>query len=73
MTLLFSACLFALLAYFSFKYANSLRRSGEVSMTQKIPFYPFVYAMAVCFVVTLLVLILDLTKAVVKATGAWTR
>ena len=26
-------------------------------MTQKIPFYPFVYGMAVCFVVTLLVLI----------------
>ena len=26
-------------------------------MTQKIPFYPFVYGMAVCFVVMLLVLI----------------
>jgi TRAP-type C4-dicarboxylate transport system permease small subunit len=70
---LFSVSLFALLAWFSFKYGNSLRRSGEVSMTQEIPFYPFVWGMAVCFVVMLLVVLLDLAKLVVKAVGKWTR
>ena len=57
-----SVCLLALLSYYSFKYAGQLRTSGEVSMTQKIPFYPFVYGMAVCFVVTLLVLSLELRE-----------
>jgi TRAP-type C4-dicarboxylate transport system permease small subunit len=70
---LFSVCLFALLSWFSFRYGNSLRRSGEVSMTQEIPFYPFVYGMAVCFVVTFLVLLMDLTKAIMKAAEKWTR
>jgi TRAP-type C4-dicarboxylate transport system permease small subunit len=69
----FSVCLMAALAWYSFKYAAKLRRTGEVSMTQKIPFYPFVYAMAVCFVVTLLVLILDFVKSIAKAAEKWTR
>jgi TRAP-type C4-dicarboxylate transport system permease small subunit len=68
----FSLCLFALLAYYSFKYAESLRRSGEVSMTQKIPFYPFVYGMALCFVVTLLVVVMDFVKSITKAVKKWT-
>jgi hypothetical protein len=42
-------------------------------MTQKIPFYPFVYAMAVCFVATLLLLLLELAKSIVKAVRQWTR
>lgn len=70
---LFSACLFALMAWYSFKYAGQLKSTGEVSMTQKIPFYPFVYAMGVCFAVTFLVLLMDLTKAIAKAAGQWTR
>lgn len=69
----FSVCLFALLAWFSFKYGNSLRRSGEVSMTQEIPFYPFVWGMAVCFLVMLVVVLLDLAKVIVKAVKQWTR
>lgn len=70
---LFGVCLFALMAYYSFKYANKLRTTGEVSMTQKIPYHPFVYAMAVCFVVTLVVLIADLAKSITKAATTWTR
>jgi TRAP-type C4-dicarboxylate transport system permease small subunit len=65
--------LLALLARYGFKYAGDLRASGEVSMTQKIPFYPFVYGMAVAFVITLLLLLLDLAKAVRKAVKTWTR
>ncbi|MCE5254394.1 MAG: TRAP transporter small permease [Actinomycetia bacterium] len=70
---LFGVCLFATLSYYSFKYAGKLRTTGEVSMTQKIPFYPFVYAMAGCFVVTLLVMIMDLAKSIAKAAQQWTR
>lgn len=69
----FSVCLLALMAWYSFKYGNKLKSTGEVSMTQKIPFYPFVYAMGVCFIVTLLVLIMDLAKAIKKAAETWTR
>lgn len=70
---LFSVCLFVVMAWYSFKYGNKLRATGEVSMTQKIPFYPFVYAMGFCFVITLLVLLRDLVKSIVKAAGQWTR
>ena len=73
LTGLFGVCLLALMAYYSFKYAGKLKGTGEVSMTQKIPFYPFVYAMAVCFVATLLLLLLELAKSIVKAVRQWTR
>ena len=49
-----------------------MRATGEVSMTQKIPYYPFVYAMAVCFVVTFLVLVRDLVKSIAKSIKTWT-
>ena len=67
-----SVCLFVAMAWYSFKYAGKLRSTGEVSMTQKIPFYPFVYGMAVCFLATLLVLIMDFVKSIKKAADKWT-
>ena len=72
-TALFSIALFALLSVYSFRYAGLLRSSGEVSMTQKIPFYPFVYGMAVCFVATFLVLVMQFVRTVLKAGRQWTR
>ena len=71
-TMFLSTCLFGAMAWYSFKYAAKLHATGEVSMTQKIPFYPFVYAMAVCFVVTFLVLVRDLVKSITKAIKTWT-
>lgn len=44
-------------------YAGILNSSGEVSMTQKIPYYPFVYALAFCFLVLCLAILVDLIKA----------
>ena len=41
-------------------------------MTQKIPFYPFVYGMAVCFVALFLVLIVQFVKPIAKAVDEWT-
>ncbi len=71
-TVFLSVALFALLMVYSFRYAGLLRSSGEVSMTQKIPFHPFVYGMAVCFLATLLVLILQFVRTVLKAGKQWT-
>ena len=71
--MLLSVCLFALLSYYTFRLGGRLRASGEVSMTQRVPFYPFVYAMAFCLAVTFLVLVSDLAKSIVKAVTQWTR
>lgn len=71
-TVFFSVCLMAVLAYYSFKYAGTLKASGEVSMTQKIPFYPFIYGLAVCWVLTTLVLIRELAQTITKAVKTWT-
>jgi TRAP-type C4-dicarboxylate transport system permease small subunit len=72
-TVFLGLCLMVVLAYYSFKYAGKLRTTGEVSMTQKIPFYPFVYGLAFCFVVTALVLIAQVAKTVAEAVKIWTR
>jgi TRAP-type C4-dicarboxylate transport system permease small subunit len=69
---LFGVCLVAVTAWYSFKYAAKLRDTGEVSMTQKIPYYPFVYGMAGCFVVLFLVMLGDLVKSIAKAVKTWT-
>ena len=59
--------LFALLSWQSFEYGHMLQTTGEVSMTQRIPFYPFVYAMAFCCIPVCLVLLLDFIQSVMKA------
>lgn len=72
-TVLFSVCLFAVMAVYTFKYGMKLKQTGEVSMTQKIPFYPFIHSMGACFVVMTLLLIRDLIKSIAKAAKTWTR
>lgn len=72
LTLLFSVGLVAVLAYYTFKYAARLKATGEVSMTQKIPFYPFVYGLAVCWVMTALVLVREFVQLIAKAVKTWT-
>jgi len=59
--------LFALLAWRSYEYGHVLQVTGEVSMTQGIPFYPFVYALAFCCIPVCLVLLVELIKSVLKA------
>ena len=72
-TAFLSMVVVGLLAVYSFRYAGGLRSSGEVSMTEQIPFYPFVYGMAVSLAVTLLVLILQLIRTVLKVGQQWTQ
>lgn len=62
----FGIILFALIAWQSFIYALDCQRSGEVSLTLQMPFYPIIYGVAVGAGVVCLVLIVDLVNAVAK-------
>ena len=64
---LLGVVLFALLAWRSYEFGRVLQVTGEVSMTQRIPFYPFVHALAFCCIPVCLVLLVELIKSVVKA------
>lgn len=66
---LLGLALFILLAWQSYAYGMVLQTSGEVSMTQRIPFYPFVYAIAVACIPVCLVLFLEFIKSTLKAVG----
>ncbi len=65
-TSLLGFILFALLAWQSVKYGISLQQSGEVSMTSRIPFYPFVYAIAFCCLPVCFVLLVEMMKYIMK-------
>ena len=45
-----------------FKYAGDLHRSGEVSLTLQLPFYPVAYGVGICCFVQCLVMVCDLIK-----------
>ncbi len=47
-------------------YAQKLRRWGEVSMTLELPYYPFVYGMALGAFAVCLVLLLGIFEKGVK-------
>ena len=67
LVLLLGMLLFALLAWRSFEFGRVLQSTGEVSMTQGIPFYPFVHALAFCCIPVCLVLLVEMIKSVLKA------
>lgn len=58
--------LFALLSWQSFEFGYTLQSSGEVSMTQEIPFYPLIYSMGFCCIVVFLVLLMQCIMTVIK-------
>jgi TRAP-type C4-dicarboxylate transport system permease small subunit len=61
-TRLVSIGLFYLIGHNLIKYGYDLYKSGEVSLTRQIPFYPVAYGMAVCCFILCLVLICDIIK-----------
>ena len=65
----FGFVVFALVAWRSVLYANSLRATGEVSLTLQLPFYPFVYGIGFSAVAVCLVLLTDLFKNLMKVCG----
>jgi len=54
--------LFTLLGWNLFKYALDLQRSGEVSPTLRIPFWPVAFGVGICCFIQCLVLICDIVK-----------
>ncbi|GAI74746.1 unnamed protein product [marine sediment metagenome] len=63
---IFGIILFALIAWQSILYGVDCQRSGEVSMTLELPFYPIIYGIALGAGVVCLVLMVDLANAIVK-------
>jgi len=63
---IFGIILFGLIAWQSVLYGMDCQRSGEVSLTLELPFYPVIYGVALCAVVVCLVLLVDLANAVAK-------
>jgi TRAP-type C4-dicarboxylate transport system permease small subunit len=61
-TRLTSIALFAIIAYNLFVYATELYKSGEVTLTRHLPFYPIAYGLGVCCFIECLVLVVDLVK-----------
>ena len=58
----FSILLFIILAWQSYTYGMALQSSGEVAMTLRIPYYPFVWGLGICSIVVVLVLITQMVK-----------
>jgi TRAP-type C4-dicarboxylate transport system permease small subunit len=54
--------LFILIGWNLCLYANSLYKSGEVTLTRQLPFYPIAYGLALVCIVQCLVLIADIVK-----------
>lgn len=59
-----SAVLFGVVTWRVFALALTIQRSGELSETLKLPFHPFVYAVAAGFAVLVLTLLLDLVGVI---------
>ena len=54
--------LFILIGWNLCLYANSLYKSGEVTLTRQLPFYPIAYGLAFVCVIQCLVLMADIIK-----------
>jgi TRAP-type C4-dicarboxylate transport system permease small subunit len=61
-TRLISMGLFILVGWNLIILGNDLLKSGEVTLTRQLPFYPVAYGLAICCFIECLVLISDLTK-----------
>jgi len=62
----FGIILFGLITWQSVLYGIDCQRSGEVSLTLEIPFYPIIYGVALGAAVVCMILIVDLVNAIVK-------
>ena len=54
--------LFFLIGWNMLKYARDLQKSGEVSLTLQMPFYPVAYGVGVCCFILCLVFVCDIMK-----------
>ena len=61
-TRLLGICLFALLSLYLLRKGIHLYKTGEVSLTLHIPYYPAAYGLAFCFFIECFVLVTDIFK-----------
>jgi len=61
-TRLLGIVLFFLIGWNLFKVGVELFRSGEVTLTRQLPFYPIAYGLGVCCFIQCLVLVCDIFK-----------
>ena len=54
--------LFSLVGWNLFKFGGDLQKSGEVSLTLQLPFYPVAYGIGICCFVQCLVMICEIIK-----------
>ncbi len=54
--------LLALIGWNLFKYGADLQKSGEVSLTLQLPFYPVAYGVGICCFVQCLVIVCEIIK-----------
>ena len=59
-------CLFSVLAWQSVIYAGVIRRSGEVSFTTEVPFWPFIFGIAFGFLMLAIVNFIDFLNSFKK-------
>jgi hypothetical protein len=55
-----------LVAWQSARYGTKIWYSGEISPTLKIPFYPFLYGIALAFALASLVALVNLLKSLLE-------
>lgn len=60
---------FALISWRCAQYAGHMRGTGEVSMTLQLPFYPFVYGIALASTLVCVVLLVEIMTNVSKVLG----
>lgn len=61
--------LFSMISWRSILYAEDLRRSGQVSLTLQLHYYPFVYGVSFAAAAVCLVLLTDIIRDMNKAIG----
>ncbi|MBI5443999.1 MAG: TRAP transporter small permease [Deltaproteobacteria bacterium] len=59
--------LFAVVTWQCLALAEDMRRSGEVSMTAQVPFYPYIYGVAFGFALLCVVILLQCVNSLGKA------
>jgi TRAP-type C4-dicarboxylate transport system permease small subunit len=61
-----SICFFSFVCWQFLVYATVMFRSGEITHTARLPFFPFLYLVSIMFLLFCLVLVLDLVKSIKK-------
>jgi len=71
-TISYSICMvfFSIAGWQIARWATVLRKTGEVTETLRIIFYPFTYAVAFGCIILALVLLVDLLKVLIQGKGA---